>query len=275
MLQAVHSSLGLDVRDGNGHTLVGFPFNPENRPYLHPITVPGTGSVLTEDAPPHHPWQHGLYIGLNAVNGLDFWCEGKAGLSPEVTGRFRSSPASLVVSDHDTTDVTLCVDYLTPTGDCILKESQSWRVALADNRLVLDLSWTLHAEIAVHFGRYDYGGLFLRMPYRSEHGGEVENSEGATGENCEGAPARWVRVRMPLAPDNVPHGFILMDHPLNPGHPVPWRVDYQLGVGPGRCIAGEWKLAPGEECLQRYRLVSCDNFLDNAGAETLWRNYAL
>lgn len=48
---------------------------PHHRPYIHPILAPDGCGVLTEDAPPHHPWQHGLYVGLNDVNGVGFWMD--------------------------------------------------------------------------------------------------------------------------------------------------------------------------------------------------------
>ena len=46
------------------------------RPYIHPLRAPKAGGILTENAPGHHPWQHGLYVGLNDVNGIGFWTEG-------------------------------------------------------------------------------------------------------------------------------------------------------------------------------------------------------
>lgn len=48
---------------------------PHHRPYIHPILALDGCGVLTEDAPPHHPWQHGLYVGLNDVNGVGFWMD--------------------------------------------------------------------------------------------------------------------------------------------------------------------------------------------------------
>ena len=42
----------------------------DRRPFIHPLLVPGRNVSLTENAPPHHAWQHGLYIGLNDVNGI-------------------------------------------------------------------------------------------------------------------------------------------------------------------------------------------------------------
>jgi hypothetical protein len=38
-------------------------------PYIHPLVAPDDIGILTEDEPDHHPWQHGLYTGLNDVPG--------------------------------------------------------------------------------------------------------------------------------------------------------------------------------------------------------------
>src|SRR5918997_1728723 len=40
---------------------------PDHRPYLHPVLAPDGAGVVTEDAPAHHPWQHGVYTGLTDV----------------------------------------------------------------------------------------------------------------------------------------------------------------------------------------------------------------
>ena len=49
---------------------------PNTRAYIHPILMSRGHVVLTEDTPDHHPWQHGLYVGPNDVNGIGFSTEG-------------------------------------------------------------------------------------------------------------------------------------------------------------------------------------------------------
>src|SRR5262245_11744128 len=76
-LRADHSASGISLFRGAGsEPLLVQHADPDRRPYLHPIRPPDGIGVLTEDAPPHHPWQHGLYVGLNDVNGVGFWKEG-------------------------------------------------------------------------------------------------------------------------------------------------------------------------------------------------------
>src|SRR5688572_16369991 len=79
---------GFDVvRESDGALLVRQNAQSGSRPFLHPLVAPDGRGVLTEDSPAHHPWQHGLYTGLNNVNGAGFWTEGLAD-HPESDGTF-------------------------------------------------------------------------------------------------------------------------------------------------------------------------------------------
>ena len=60
----------------------------DHRPFIHPIMSPGGAGVITENAPSHHLWQHGLYIGLNDVNGVGFWMEGLRESAAATDGTF-------------------------------------------------------------------------------------------------------------------------------------------------------------------------------------------
>ena len=109
------------------------------------------------------------------------------------------------------------------------------------------------------FGQYGYGGLFLRMPYRRASGGQALNSHGQGYPQVEGQPAAWVALSMPIpGREGLAQpvcSIAMLDPPTNPGHPVPWRVDSDLGIAPSRCIAGPWRLAQGECTTSRYRLL--------------------
>jgi putative heme-binding domain-containing protein len=49
--------------------LVTYVMDPAGRPYLHPVRDPSGHTVLTEDRPADHPWQHGIFTGFHQVNG--------------------------------------------------------------------------------------------------------------------------------------------------------------------------------------------------------------
>jgi len=259
------------VRADNDEPILSQHAAEGDRPYLHPIHAPNGAGVLTENAPGHHPWQHGLYVGLNDVNGVGFWSEGLHPKRPTGDGTF----SSRIAGEPEVADgrVTWVVetDYLDEAGEVLLDDSQFWTLAAASDRLELDMDWTLHAHPDLVFGEYEYGGLFLRMPYRSETGGSAIDSEGQSGT---GERARWVAVTLPLPDTGREATAVLLDHPDNPDSPVPWRIDNELGIGPSPSAAGPWELPADARRRYRYRLVVFGEPADAAAADEAWHRYA-
>ena len=246
------------ARGADGPALVVQNARRNQRPFLHPILAPDGLGTLTEDAPPHHPWQHGLYTGLNDVNGVGFWTEGLRG-SPS-DGTFHPHPLSAPTVAGDQAHWQVSTEWRGPDGQPLLNERQAWTLTDAGSTFSLSLDWTLQAIVDLAFGQYAYGGLFLRMPFRTESGGEAVNSAGQRNQEAENQTAEWVALSMPI-PDR-PHsaddgwaGIAIFDHPTNRVHPTPWRVDNQLGISPSPCIAGAWSLAAGAESRQRHGLL--------------------
>ncbi|SFM38835.1 Methane oxygenase PmoA [Paenibacillus sp. 1_12] len=244
---------------------------PAKRPFIHPIVAPDGAGVLTEDAPPHHSWQHGLYVGLNDVNGIGFWEEGVRGNPND--GTFHPKPLQPAVLKDNQARWTVETDWKHPSGEVMLVETQAWTLHDLGTAYLLDLKLTLQAKKELTFGRHEYGGLFIRMPYRKESGGNACNSEGLQNAEAEGKRARWVAVSMPIEGRNGMAGVAFMDHPDNPEHPVPWRVDGQLGISPSRCIAGEWKLGQGQSQLFKHRVFVFVGAVDMEQVEGNWKLY--
>lgn len=220
---------------------------PDCRPFIHPLLAPDGRTVLTENAPAHHPWQHGLYTGLNDVNGAGFWTEGLYEKHRAIDGTFHPLPLTAPqVIDGFVTWVVQC-EWRSHAGEALLLEEQHWsaRNTSLEGICSVELTWTLTAKVDLTFGRYDYGGLFLRMPFRKGRGGEAINSAGQRDAEAEAQRARWCAVAMPLD-DGAWAGVALFDHPSNMQFPTPWRVDNELGIGPSPCIAGVWHLQAGE-----------------------------
>lgn len=274
-LHAVHRPDRLQIyRQGLTDPLLVQHASSGARPYIHPLAAPDGGGVLTEDTPPHHPWQHGLYIGLNDVNGVGFWTEG-LGNGKESDGTFHPAPLKAPTIDDRSAAWQVCCEWLNPAGAPILDEEQTWRLVDWGDTLCLDMVWRLRARIDITFGQYAYGGLFLRMPYNATSGGQVLTSEGHERQvEAEARPARWVAVCMPIAGRDDGAGIAMMDHPDNPGHPNPWRVDNQFGIAPSRCITGPWQLPTGQDSTSRYRLFAFGGNIDVARIETSWRDFA-
>ncbi len=226
--------------------------------------------MLTEDAPAHHPWQHGLYTGLNDVNGAGFWTEGLYPPHHAIDGAFHSLPLKAPLIEDDVVAWTALCEWRSQAGEALLHEEQHWVARAIANTCSLELAWTLTAQVDLTFGRYDYGGLFVRMPFRKARGGEVINSAGQRNAEAEAQRARWCAVSLPMDDAGAWAGVALFDHPLNMQFPTPWRVDNELGIGPSPCIAGAWHLRAGESRRFRYGVLP---FMGRASTEQLEQHF--
>lgn len=254
------SSINIAFRDGRWLATMPGTTEPAivhvaeegGRPFLHPLRSPA-GRVLTEDRPPHHAWQHGLYCGLNDIDGTGFWTEGR---HPDphrqaTDGRIRcigSRPLAggwEVSSEWCATDGTrLLTDRLAVRPGC---DAEGWWC---------DLDWRITAVGRRRCGAYDYGGLFLRMPIHQHTACLLLTDTGCRSQpTAEGGRFAWVALAIHEA-GQPPAGLAIIDHPANAAHPAPWRVDGQFGFGPSPCRLGERTLSDGEVDRRRYRVVS-------------------
>ena len=276
-LRAEHSFASLSLyRVGLTPALLSQHAAPDRRPYIHPILAPDRVGELTEDQPGHHLWQHGLYVGLNDVNGVGFWTEGLND-SKEHDGTFHPQPLAPPVIADNRVSWDVITEWRSPHGEPLLTETQKWSMEDRGDTLALDLEWELRAIADLRFGRYPYGGLFLRMPWQAGNGAGLLTSEGAASpEGAEGNRARWIALSMPI-PGRVmgTAGIAILDHPANPEHPAPWRVDSNFGIAPSRCIAGEWHLSRQASTVSRYRVFAYIGNISRETVEAEWRSFAV
>jgi len=276
VLSAEHSPESLALyRSGLTSALVTQRAAPDHRPYIHPILAPDGVGELTENEPGHHLWQHGLYTGLNDVNGVGFWTEGLNN-SKERDGTFHPQPLAPPLVAGSQADWDVVTAWHSPDGKPMLTETQKWLLEDRGDTLALDLEWELRAVTDLRFGKYSYGGLFLRMPWRAATGADLLSSEGAVSpDDAEGKRARWIALAMPIpGRASGAAGIAILDHPSNPEHPAPWRVDDNYGIVPSRCIAGEWRLSRGEATLNRYRVFVYVGGISQETVEAEWRQFA-
>ncbi|MFT5634349.1 MAG: putative membrane-bound dehydrogenase-like protein [Rubritalea sp.] len=141
------------------------------------------------------------------------------------------------------------------------------------DQYTLDLVWKGTAKENVTIGKYDYGGLFLRMPWRESIKGRAINSSRMINNDAEGQRDVWMNVSMQVEErENMAH-ISIFDHPNNKGYPQPWRVDKKLGVGPVRARLGDWSIEKGKTETIRYQiLVSANDFNDKKVTEQ-WKTY--
>ncbi len=279
-------------RKGSSEVLVTQNAKPDFRPFLHPIAAPDGKGQLTEYSPGHHKHQTGLYWGFTRVNGegapMDtvhkyFYKKDQMPEMQKSIGRdFFHHPegdhwkrVSLEVINDEGLEVSwqTIYDMLDDKGNPILRETQIWKMSEKQGKFILHLEWQGKAIENITIGEFDYGGLFLRMPWKQGIEGEVVNAARQRNEKAEGQRAMWVDVGMQVeGRDDLAH-ITIFDHPENGGFPQPWRVDGQLGVGPVRAKMGDWHIKKGETEIIKHQIVAYTGERNDLDLTQLWNDY--
>ena len=239
---------------------------PDFRPYLHPIVSPDGKSVLTEFSPDHHKHQTGIYWGLTRVNGRDYFH------NPD-TGYWRRVSSDIIAEHGSTVKWSTVYHMLDAAGQPIMAETQTWTMRDSGERYLLDLEWKGEGLVDVTVAKYEYGGLFVRMPWRAGMEGAVVNSNRQRDDRATGQRAIWADVGLKLEGRTDQAHIAVFDHPKNSGYPLPWRVDGQLGVGPSRAISGDWSIAKGKIETVRHQLVVYTGALNDLALTDAWKKY--
>ncbi|HLW18718.1 MAG TPA: PVC-type heme-binding CxxCH protein [Cyclobacteriaceae bacterium] len=226
------------------------------RPYLHPILAPDGKGILTEYSPGHHKHQTGLYWGFTNVNGRDFFHNPGEGYWEKVA-------LNVIEEQGEAVQWQTVYELLDEEGNVLLLETQTWTMRESNGRYHLDLEWKGEAKTDVTIGKYDYGGLFLRMPWKEGINGEVINAARQKNEKAEGQPAMWINVAMQVEDRDNMANISVFDHPENRSYPNQWRVDGQMGVGPSYTREEDWIIPEGKtETLKHQLVVHTGDFND-------------
>jgi len=271
---------GVSVKLGD-QLFTRFDFKNYDKPILYPINAPGQIAMTrawpmqkSTDGESHdHPHHKSMWIS-HVINGVDFWTE-KGGsvknqtietkfadATAESDGALRASSLWVRKSDGK----SLLTDQTTYWfgGD----QSSRWINCLVEYR-------ASHGELEFEDTKE---GLFairthpdLRLKAKPKAGvkevfGKAINSDGATGEEIWGKPAKWVLYYGPV--DSKPVSVAMYDHPTNLRHPTTWHardyglvaanpfgMHYFLGKKKG---AGAFKVKDGGTLELRYRVEFFD-----------------
>ncbi len=237
------------------------------RPYLHPIISPDGKSVLTEYSPGHHKHQTGIYWGYTRVNGRDYFHHPEGDYWKKIS-------AKIIKANGTEVKWETVYDLLDENGNAVLTETQTWAMREENEKYVLDLVWTGEAQTDVTIGKYDYGGLFVRMPWTQGIDGEVLNGARQKNEKAEGQRSNWVDVGMKLTGRTNRVHITVFDHPENKGFPQNWRVDGQLGIGIARARNGDWKIKKGKIETIKHQLLIYDGELSDVAINKLWSDFS-
>jgi hypothetical protein len=216
---------------------------------LHPVHDASGSVVLTEDRPPDHPWQHGIFTGFHRVNGFNYWKEDE--------GRQYFVKLLDLQGAAERVSWRALVELVAPNGKVVLEEENAIAIRAPefDGSYVIDFDLLLRArEQDVNFGKFFVGGLSVRMPWDKANPRQTHlNSMGLRDRQCEQQRAAWCNVERPFG--NERFGIALLDHPDNPNHPPGWRADEQGLINPNVSFLSDWTLAAKQTRRFRYRLL--------------------
>ncbi|MDE2835055.1 MAG: PmoA family protein [Bacteroidota bacterium] len=253
-------------RAAGGDTVLVHNVAQDFRPYLHPIMTPDGQASVTEFSPDHHRHQTGLYWGFTRLNDRDYFHHPSGDYWQRVSVRVLEAEGAAVGWET-------VYALLGEAGDPVLTETQRWSLHADDSTYVLDLEWRGRAHSAVIIGEYDYGGLFLRMPWKPGIEGRAVNAARERNQFAEGKRAMWMDVGLRQEGRLVMDHLAIFDHPENDGFPQPWRVDYQLGVGPVRARLGDWTIEQEEEAVIRHRILIYSGTMNDVDMRARWETY--
>lgn len=236
------------------------------RPYIHPIVAPDGQGIVTEYSPGHHKHQTGLYWGFTQVNGRDFFHNPGEGYWEKIN-------SSILDEEGKTVSWQTVYRLLDEDGSEILKETQTWSMREENGKYLLDLRWEGEAMVDITIGQYEYGGLFLRMPWTEDIKGGAVNAARQRDRQAEGQPAMWLNVGMQIEDRDDFVNVTIFDHPENNGYPQKWRVDGQLGVGPAYTRDGDRLIEKGKTETIKHMLVIQTGAFNDVEINETWSAY--
>lgn len=279
-------------RQGNDALVLTQNAKAGMRPYLHPIMAPDGNGSLTEYSPGHHKHQTGLYWGFTRVNGTGapadtlkkwFYRRDKPDAIKAQIGRdyfhnngdshWKKVSASIMSAKGHTVRWQTVYHMLDASGAPILEETMNWSLSMERDKTLIGLEWRGKALQDITINAFEYGGMFLRMPWKRDIAGEAVNNNNQQNQEAEGQKANWVDVGMAISGRSDWGHIAIMDHPKNTNYPTAWRVDGQLGVGPCRALDGDWHINKGETEVIRHQLVAYTGNLDVNEMKAIWAEY--
>ena len=239
----------------------------DHRPYLHPILAPDGKGVLTQYSPSHHKHQTGVYWGFTRVNGRDFFHHPSRGY-------WELQEAKVLADEGEVVQWETLYHLLGEDGEALMEESQVWSMRDAGDKFFIDLIWTGKAHTDITISEYQYGGLFVRMPWNDRKRGEIQNSARQKNQRAEQQRSSWLNIGMEIDGRDDWGNIAIFDHPQNDAYPTPWRVDKQLGAGPSEAILGDWTLSAGSRKTYKHQLVVYTGPLDDVQLNEDWKTYS-
>jgi hypothetical protein len=224
-----------------GQLFTEYLFKGGPRPYFYPVLA-ADGMQLNRDFPmkadtageeSDHPHHRSLSFTHGAVNGVDFWAEGKdkGVIVNDTTKASAAGSVATIVSTNR---------WVGPDGVVHCTDETVVRLSAIPEGRQIDYEVTLQAPVdrAVVLGDTKEGSLAFRVAQwmtpvhtfekkKVEGQGVIVNAEGVRDAATWGKKSPWVDY---YAPKNGKiYGIAMFDSPKNPRHPTWWHVrDYGL-----------------------------------------------
>jgi hypothetical protein len=279
-----------------GQLFSEYIFQGAMRPYFYPVLA-ADGTQLNRDYPmkkdvpgeeADHPHHRSLWFTHGAVNGVDFWADGKGKIVHDKLLETKSGPVGLL---------RVRSRWLAPDGKLVCTDETTVRVRATAAGRFLDYEVTVKAtpDAPLVFGDTKEGSMAMRVAqwmtpthkYQKKDvpgQGRIVNSEGVKDAAAWGKRATWVDYHAPR--NGKTYGVAMFDHPQNPRHPTWWHVrDYGLfAANPfgkhdfenlkNEPKAGDLTVPAGGSLTLRYRLLFHEGDTAAAKIADHFRDYA-
>jgi len=246
--------------------------------FIHPLYTP-SGKIVTDDFPPDHLHQHGLFFAwVDTVfegREVDFWNQGKK-LGDVIHTAIRRTVSGPVFAEFA---VTLAHIDKTAAGGPkpALQETWTVRVYNTPGPFLIDFESEQRTASAspLLVRQFRYGGFAVRgaREWLGQPESDFLTSEGKT--RSDGNHTRPVWVEMHGLVDGAPAGVLVMSDPSNFRHPQPVRLHPSK---PYFCfapnVAGDFTIEPGRPYVSRYRIAVHDGPPDAEANNLLYATYS-
>ena len=253
----------------NDEQVLGYHF-PEggNRPFCHPLNLPGAPS-LTMNEPGDHVHHQGLWVAWKKVNDVNFWEQPAKDADPTGFGKIVHQRIVSLNTTTNSASLTAENAWIDWQGRTHLNETRKITVhAPSDDSMQISVGLTLRPnqrEVVLDLrrgepgadGRY-YSGMAVRFDNIITPGNLLDADGRTEPMDIFGKQSKWCSFTSQHPSDNETYGVAIIDHPDNPRHPTTWwvrnRKNYCL-IHPSPVYYEPFHIAPDESLTLRYSVV--------------------
>lgn len=202
----------------NGQPFAAYNFGPGlAKPYMEPVRAPG-GHVVSALAPFDHKHHKGIYVGVEKVNGYNFWggkYQQQDAVTPEPAAeRIENVSVEVHPGENGSQQLHIHNIWQGEEGKTVVHE-KTIITAFPNRLLVYDISLVAGDEpVGFEDTKEGFFAIRLAPTMIEKNGGVITNAEGDVGEkDCWGKTTAWVDYSGLV--DGRPVGVALFDHPDN------------------------------------------------------------